>query len=219
MSAFFDFLYDNEGKVGWRMNQDAKEKLKETLYREMMAYDAGDPARIQHFVKVHSFAQAIGKAEKLEEEIQFILECAALVHDIGIKLAEAKYGKSDGKFQEQEGPAEAEKMLRVIGFEEAVIERVSYLVGHHHTYTNIDGMDYQILVEADFLVNYFENGNSADTIQKSVEKIFKTKTGKDMAETMFFPKPADLSLSETWAQDALQDLEDFIEEQGIYIRQ
>ena len=51
MSAFFDFLYDNEGKVGWRMNQDAKEKLKETLYREMMAYDAGDPARIQHFVK------------------------------------------------------------------------------------------------------------------------------------------------------------------------
>ena len=67
MSAFFDFLYDNEGKVGWRMNQDAKEKLKETLYREMMAYDAGDPARIQHFVKVHSFAQAIGKAEKLEE--------------------------------------------------------------------------------------------------------------------------------------------------------
>ena len=42
------------------MNQDAKEKLKETLYREMMAYDAGDPARIQHFVKVHSFAQAIG---------------------------------------------------------------------------------------------------------------------------------------------------------------
>lgn len=26
-------------------------------------------------------------------------------------------------------------------------------------------------------------------------------------------------LSETWAQDALADLEDWIEEQGIYIRQ
>lgn len=26
-------------------------------------------------------------------------------------------------------------------------------------------------------------------------------------------------LSETWAEDALADLEDFIEEQGIYIRQ
>ncbi len=30
---------------------------------------------------------------------------------------------------------------------------------------------------------------------------------------------ADTTLSETWAQDALQDLEDFIESQGIYIRQ
>ncbi len=199
------------------MNKELKEALKEKLYREMMAYDAGDPARIQHFVKVHSFAKMIGKAEHLEEETQFILECSALVHDIGIKPAEVKYGKSDGKLQEQEGPAEAEKMMRRLGFEESVIKRVSYLVGHHHTYTNIDGTDYQILVEADFLVNYFENGNSVETIQKSVEKIFKTKTGKEMAETMFFPKPADLS--ETWAQDALQDLEDFIEEQGIYIRQ
>lgn len=27
------------------------------------------------------------------------------------------------------------------------------------------------------------------------------------------------TLSETWAQDALQDLDDFIESQGIYIRQ
>ena len=34
---------------------------------------------------------------------------------------------------------------------------------------------------------------------------------------MFFPKPA--QLSETWAQDGLQELEDFIEAQGIYIRQ
>lgn len=193
------------------------EEQKESLYLKMMEYDAGDATRIQHFVKVHSFAKMIGKKEGLSEKDLFILECAALVHDIGIKPAEAKYGKSDGKLQEQEGPAEAENMMKELGFKDNIIKRVSYLVGHHHTYTNIDGMDYQILVEADFLVNYFENGNSVDIIQKSVEKIFKTKTGKEMAETMFFPKSVDLS--ETWAQDALQDLEDFIEEQGIYIRQ
>lgn len=29
----------------------------------------------------------------------------------------------------------------------------------------------------------------------------------------------EFQMSETWAQDALQDLEDFIEEQGIHIRQ
>lgn len=87
-----------------------------------------------------------------------------------------KYGRDSGPLQEQEGPAEAEKMMKLLGFEPEVIERVSYLVGHHHTYTNIDGIDYQILVEADFLVNYFENGMETETIQKSVKKIFQTES-------------------------------------------
>ena len=45
-----------------------------------------------------------------------------------------------------------------LGFAENVIERVCYLIGHHHTYTGIEGRDYQILVEADFLVNLYEDG-------------------------------------------------------------
>lgn len=54
-------------------------------------------------------------------------------------------------------------------------------------------------------------------IKKSAEKIFKTETGKKIVKDMFFTEI--FQKSETWAQDALQDLEDFIEEQGIYIRQ
>ena len=72
-------------------------------------------------------------------------------------------------------------------------------------------------MEADFLVNYFEDGLDKEHINKSVEKIFKTETGKKIVKDMFFPET--FQKSETWAQDALQDLEDFIEEQGIYIRQ
>jgi hypothetical protein len=90
-------------------------------------------------------------------------------------------------------------------------------VGHHHTYSAIEGLDYQILVEADFLVNYYEEGMSTEAIRKSVKKIFRTETGKKLAREMFFPET--FTMSETWAQDGLQDLEDFIEEQGIYIRQ
>ena len=160
------------------------------LYRKMIEFYRGDPARIQHFVKVHSFAKLIGEEEHLEE---------------------------NGRLQEQEGPAEAEKMMKSLGFEQDMIDRVSYLVGHHHTYTNINGMDYQILVEADFLVNYFENHSETDTIKKSVKKIFKTETGIRIATEMFFPE--EFQMSETWAQDGLQELDDFIEAQGIYIRQ
>lgn len=187
------------------------------LCKKMIGFYRGDPARIQHFLKVHSLARLIGQEEGMDEKSLYILEAAAYVHDIGIRPALEKYGRENGALQEQEGPAEAEKMMRELGFEEKVIQRVSYLTGHHHTYSNIEGLDYQILVEADFLVNYFENHTEQENIKKSVEKIFRTETGKRIAEEMFFPQ--EFVMSETWAQDGLQELDDFIESQGIYIRQ
>ena len=41
------------------------------LYMEMIRYYESDAPRIQHFVKVHSFARLIGEAEGLDEETQF----------------------------------------------------------------------------------------------------------------------------------------------------
>lgn len=155
------------------------------LYLKMAEFYKGNPWRLQHFVKVHSFAKLIAEQEQLDEKLRYTLEAAALVHDIGIKPAEEKYGSSAGPLQEKEGPPVAEAMLKELGFEQDVIERVSYLVGHHHTYTNIDGMDYQILVEADFLVNYYEDKMEKETIRKSIAKMFKTRTGTEIAETMF----------------------------------
>ena len=155
------------------------------LCSRMIEFYRDDPARIQHFIKVHSFAKLIGEEEHLDEKLLYILEAAAYVHDIGIRPAEAKFGRCDGKLQEQEGPAEAEKMLKSLGFEQDVIERVSYLVGHHHTYTDIDGMDYQILVEADFLVNILEDGLAKEAALQAYQNIFKTESGKNICQEMF----------------------------------
>ena len=66
-----------------------------------------------------------------------------------------------------------------------MIERIAYLVGHHHTYTHIDGLDYQILVEADFLVNFYEDGVSKEAITTCVAKIFRTASGIALAQSMF----------------------------------
>ena len=76
-------------------------------------------------------------------------------------------------------------MLKSLGFEQDVIERVSYLVGHHHTYTDIDGMDYQILVEADFLVNILEDGLAKEAALQAYQNIFKTESGKNICQEMF----------------------------------
>ena len=58
-------------------------------------------------------------------------------------------------------------------------------MAHHHTYSNIDGIDYQILVEADFLVNLYENQNDKETIQNTYNKIFKTESGRKLCNQMF----------------------------------
>lgn len=157
----------------------------EKLIIEMIKYYSGDAKRIQHFTKVHSYSKLIGSLERLDDQTLEILEVAAVVHDIGIKVAEEKYGVSNGKYQEQEGPSIAKEMLETIGYSEKIVERVCYLVGHHHTYSNIDKLDYQILVEADFLVNIYEDSLDKNAINTAYEKIFKTKSGKMICKEMF----------------------------------
>ena len=76
-------------------------------------------------------------------------------------------------------------MLKECGFSPKQIERITYLVGHHHTYRNIDGMDYQILVEADFLVNFYEDDTKADAIHHAYEAIFRTVSGRDICRTIY----------------------------------
>lgn len=157
----------------------------ETLIKEMICYYSGDAKRIQHFIKVHSFAKTIGLLEKLDKETLYILETAALVHDIGIKLCEEKYGECDGKLQELEGPAVARELLQELGYDEKVMDRVCFLVAHHHTYDKVDRMDYQILIEADYLVNMYEERLGKESIEVAFRKIFKTPSGRFLCRQMY----------------------------------
>lgn len=155
------------------------------LTEKMIAYFSGDPKRIQHFIKVHAFSRYIGLREQLTEHEQFVLECAALVHDIGIKPAEAQYGECGGKLQERLGPPEAEKILKGLGFTPQDIERICYMIAHHHTYDVIEGRDLQILIEADYIVNLFEDNSSLDAVKSAYNRIFKTEAGKELIKSVF----------------------------------
>lgn len=155
------------------------------LTNEMIKYYSGQPKRIQHFLKVHAFAKLIGQMENLDDDTAYVLEVAAIVHDIGIKEAERKFCRCDGNLQEQEGPPIAKEMLSTLHFDNEVIKRVMYLIAHHHTYKNVDGQDYQILIEADFLVNLYEDNSEKPAILSAYNKIFKTDSGKKLCEQMF----------------------------------
>ena len=111
------------------------------ITEEMILYFGTDTRRIAHFLKVYGYAKTIGEMESIPEEKQYILEIAALMHDIGIKVSEEKYHSSAGNYQELEGPEEAEKILRKLEFSQDIIERVKFLIGHHHTYDQVDDID------------------------------------------------------------------------------
>lgn len=155
------------------------------LKMAMIEYFAGDAKRIQHFLKVHELAGLIAASEGLDEKTRLTVEAAAVVHDVGIKIGEKLYGVCTGKQQEQLGPPMAKRMLADAGFPEDMTERACYLVGHHHTYENIDGIDLQILIEADFLVNLYEDGVSRDGVVSAFNSIFRTNTGKLLCRQMF----------------------------------
>jgi HD superfamily phosphodiesterase len=161
-----------------------QEKLA-ALTRAMIHYEAGCPQRTQHFLKVWAFARSIAQGEAIDADLQTLLEAAALTHDIGIAPSLKKYGSAAGPNQEMEGPPIAESMLNELGFPAQFIERVCYLIGHHHTYNDIVGLDYQILVEADFLVNIFEGEMTREQIVSIKEKIFKTSTGISFLDQMY----------------------------------
>ncbi|MBS4536935.1 HD domain-containing protein [Clostridium sp. D2Q-11] len=151
----------------------------------MIRYYSGDVHQINHFLKVHGFAKTIGEMESIDKDIQELLEIAAVMHDIGIKNSEKKYNSSAGSYQQIEGPPEARRLLEDMEYDPELIERVCWLIAHHHTYDNIEGMDYQILVEADFLVNAYENNMSKDQMRNIYKKIFKTSVGKEIFREVY----------------------------------
>jgi HD superfamily phosphodiesterase len=160
------------------------DKMQQLTYK-MIEHEKACPKRINHFLKVNSFAKIIADAENLDKRTKFIIDAATLLHDVGIKISLEKYNSSAGKHQEVEGPPIAQEILTEIGFEPNIMKRICFLIANHHSYTEDLGIDFQILIEADFLVNIFEDNLNKDTILKIKNDYFKTKSGTTILEQMY----------------------------------
>lgn len=153
--------------------------------KKMIEYSNGNLHDINHFMKVYGYAKTISECESIDKDTKEILEVAALLHDIACPLCREKYGNTNGKYQEEEGKILTAEFLKDTSYSQEFINRVVFLVGHHHTLTNIEGMDYQILIEADYLVNADESSYSKENIKNMLEKVFKTSTGKALLKSMY----------------------------------
>lgn len=153
--------------------------------RKMLENPQNNLHDINHLLKVYGYAKTIGELEGLPPKTQRVLEVAALVHDIACPLCRQKYGHADGAHQQTEGEPMARAFLPGTGLAPDEIDRVAYLVGHHHTLEGIDGIDWQILLEADYLVNADENGASKAAIENTLCTMYRTPSGSALLRAIY----------------------------------
>lgn len=158
--------------------------LKQKLIAALEEYFGSDIKRINHAKQVLDYAEALLRREGGDWHIVIP---ASVLHDIGIKAAEEKYGCSRGKYQEKEGPAIAEKILLKIGFKKADTEEICRIIAHHHSPGKIDTQNFKILYDADWLVNFKDEIDliDRDKAARFINKVFFTKTAKEIAKKIY----------------------------------
>ena len=156
----------------------------ESLLKDIFDYDSDGP-NIHHLMAVHGYSRMIAQMEKVDEHTLLITELAAYLHDIGVKVSKEKYGNSQPQHQEAEGPIIARELLSKYDLPAEDVERICFIIGHHHTYKAIDGIDFQIRVEADYIVNLMEGYCKRDSIPAMKENVFKTESGLYLLKQMF----------------------------------
>jgi HD superfamily phosphohydrolase YqeK len=169
--------------TGENMQNDL-ETLKKKLIKDMETYFGSDEKRINHAKNVLKYAEQILKEEQADP---YVVIPAAILHDVGIKAAETKYGSSAAHYQEQEGPAIAGRMLVEMGYEDSNIYEICAIIARHHSPRPMEDTNFKVIYDADWLVNIGDEVNMEDKVKlkKAIDKIFLTETGKRMAEKIY----------------------------------
>lgn len=146
------------------------------LLLDALTYENGHLRRTQHILNVYALAKLLGEQEGLSAHEQQTLRAAAILHDIAIKRCKEKYGDGCPENQRKEAPQMVREFLTACGYPETDVPRITELVVLHHCYDHIDGMDFQLLVEADLIAACFEAASPAERAA-AVCPLFKSKAG------------------------------------------
>lgn len=134
----------------------APKYLRARLTRALLQHFGDDDRRIEHALRVLHHTEALmAKSPGCDPEIAI---AAALLHDVGIREAEARHGYNDGKTQEEYGPPIAAVILASLDFPQAKIEIVKQIIGNHHSPSRYDYPELALLKEADLIVNRSDQG-------------------------------------------------------------
>jgi HD superfamily phosphodiesterase len=166
----------------YQKNKDITLKHKLLLFLE--GYFGKDVKRIEHAKNVLMYSEKILKEERGNWHI---VVPASILHDIGIKTSEEKYGSSSSHYQEIEGPPIAHDVLVKLGFKKKDIDEICDIIGNHHSPGKIKTNNFYILNDSDWLVNINEEADKKDKekLRRLIDKYFLTKKGKEIAENLY----------------------------------
>ncbi len=164
--------------------------LRDRVIDEMEKVFEGFPRRISHTLNVLEYADQIMEGERVSTEQREFISIVVILHDIGVIEAERKHGSSAAPYQEEEGARVATEILERMGCGQIDNERVRFIVGNHHTSSKIDGLDFQILWEADLLENLKARDilDDEDELKRVIDENFTTPTGKNLAYRKYLSK-------------------------------
>ena len=159
--------------------------LCERIIDQMKSHFGDDQRRIDHALAVLQYAEQIMGAGG--NVVGLVVRAAAILHDVGIPLAERKHGSSDGKYQELEGPPVARGILEKLKIDPPIIDHICRIIANHHSAKDIDTPEFRIVWDADWLVNIPDEFGTSDKVRISelIAKVFKTDRGKKIAKTLF----------------------------------
>jgi len=158
--------------------------MREKIIEEMKAVFGEDARRINHALSVLEYAEKIAAVEGGDLQV---ITAAAILHDIGIHQAEAKYNSAAGNYQEIEGPPIAKDILERNGFSKQAVEHICKIIANHHSDKDIDTPEFRVIWDSDWLVNIPDDFRhiQGEKLRHLVERVFKTKTGRKTAEELF----------------------------------
>lgn len=165
-------------------SSECADSMLELLIDAMQKTFGDDSRRIRHALQVLDFARAIQRAEGGDK---LVVQAAAVLHDIGIQEAERKHGSSAGRYQEIEGPPIARRIMQNLELPAPAIEHVCRIAGSHHSAHDIDTLEFRILWDADWLVNFPDEYPQTDReeLTRLIDCTFRTNRGRELARELF----------------------------------
>ena len=165
---------------------------REAVLAAMRAAFAGLPYGIEHTERVVANVEAVLDGEAAPAATREVAFLAAVLHDIGAAEAMRTHGSVEARYQELEGPAIARDILARADVPPEIVARVCHIVGHHHTPSAVDGLEFEAVWDGDLIeaLVFAAREVPAERLEPRIDSELRTRSGRALARARLGLAPA-----------------------------